>query len=161
MVVSHFLRWIDTARVSQRAAGAAALARAYVASELAFEDRCAAEAALTYLLDDPSAKVRYALAEALAIHRLAPLQIIHALASDQDEIADLVLKRSPLLTDGDLIDRIAMGTEGVQCSIAGRALVSKSVAPVLNCLLRSMLSSSKTASPESSAVSSNRRTARE
>jgi uncharacterized protein (DUF2336 family) len=38
-----------------------------------------------------------------------------------------VLKRSPLLTDGDLIDRVAMGTEGVQRSIAGRALVSKSV----------------------------------
>jgi uncharacterized protein (DUF2336 family) len=128
MVISHFLRWIDTARVSQREAAAAALARAYVGCELAFEDRCAAEAALTYLLDDPSAKVRYALAEALAIHRLAPLQIVHALASDLDEIADIVLKRSPLLTDGDLIDRVAMGTAGIQCSIAGRALVSKSVA---------------------------------
>ena len=67
MVISHFLRWIDTARVADRAAGAAALARAYVGSGLAFEDRCAAEAALTYLLDDPSAKVRYALAEALAM----------------------------------------------------------------------------------------------
>jgi len=131
MVISHFLRWIETARVPQRAAAAAALARAYVGCELAFEDRCAAEAALTYLLDDPSAKVRYALAEALAMHRLAPLQIIHALASDQDEIADLVLKRSPLLTDGDLIDRVAMGTDGVQRSIAGRALVSKSVAAAI------------------------------
>jgi uncharacterized protein (DUF2336 family) len=128
MVINHFLRWIDTARVTQRAAGAAALARAYVAFELAFEDRCAAEAALTFLLDDPSAKVRYALAEALAVHRLAPPQIIHALASDRDDIADLVLRRSPLLTDGDLIDRVATGTDGVQCSIAGRALVSKSVA---------------------------------
>lgn len=128
MVINHFLRWIDTARVSERAAAAAALARVYVSFELAFEDRCAAEAALTFLLDDPSAKVRYALAEALAMHSLAPLQIVHALASDQDEIADLVLKRSPLLTDGDLIDRVAMGTDGVQCSIAGRALVSKSVA---------------------------------
>ena len=127
MVINYFIRWIDTARVSERAAGAAALARAYVSRELPFEERCAAEAALTFLLDDPSAKVRYALAEALAMHRLAPLQIIHALASDQDEIADLVLKRSPLLTDGDLIDRVAMGTEGVQRSIAGRALVSKSV----------------------------------
>ncbi|MDN5928255.1 MAG: DUF2336 domain-containing protein [Hyphomicrobiales bacterium] len=128
MVISHFLRWIDTARVLDRAEAATALAGAYVARELPFEDRCAAEAALTFLLDDPSAKVRYALAEALAIHSLAPLQIIHALASDQDGIADLVLKRSPLLTDGDLIDRVAMGSEGVQCSIAGRAMVSKSVA---------------------------------
>jgi uncharacterized protein (DUF2336 family) len=131
MVINYFLRWIDTARVSDRAAAAAALARAYVSRELPFEDRCAAEAALTFLLDDPSAKVRYALAEALAIHRLAPLQIIHALASDRDDIADLVLMRSPLLTDGDLIDRVATGSEGVQCSIAGRALVSKSVAAAL------------------------------
>jgi uncharacterized protein (DUF2336 family) len=131
MVISHFLRWIDTARVSERAAGAAALARAYVSRELPFEDRCEAEAALTFLLDDPSTKVRYALAEALAMHRLAPLQIIHALASDQDEIADLVLKRSPLFMDGDLIDRVAMGAESVQRSIAGRALVSKSVSAAI------------------------------
>jgi uncharacterized protein (DUF2336 family) len=131
MVISHFLRWIDTARVSERAAGAAALARAYVSRELPFEDRCEAEAALTFLLDDPSTKVRYALAEALAMHRLAPLQIIHALASDQNEIADLVLKRSPLFMDGDLIDRVAMGAESVQRSIAGRALVSKSVSAAI------------------------------
>lgn len=131
MVISYFLRWVDTARVSDRMAAAAALARAYVSRELPFEDRCAAEAALTFLLDDPSAKVRYALAEALAMHRLAPLQIVHALASDQDEIADLVLKRSPLFTDSDLIDRVAMGSDGVQCSIAGRALVSKSVAAAI------------------------------
>jgi uncharacterized protein (DUF2336 family) len=131
MVINYFLRWIDTARVSDRAAAAAALARAYVSRELPFEDRCAAEAALTFLLDDPSAKVRYALAEALAMHRLAPLQIIHALASDQDEIADLVLKRSPLLTDGDLIDRVATASEGAQRSIAGRALVSKPVAAAI------------------------------
>jgi uncharacterized protein (DUF2336 family) len=131
MVISYFLRWVDTARVSDRMAAAAALARAYVSRELPFEDRCAAEAALTFLLDDASAKVRYALAEALAMHRLAPLQIIHALASDQDEIADLVLKRSPLFTDSDLIDRVAMGSDGVQCSIGGRALVSKSVAAAI------------------------------
>ena len=128
MVINHFLRWVETARVSERAAAASALAKAYVARELAFEDRCAAEAALTFLLDDPSAKVRYALAEALAMHRLAPPQIIHVLASDRDDIADLVLTRSPLLADGDLIDRVAAGTEGVQRSIAGRASVSKSVA---------------------------------
>jgi uncharacterized protein (DUF2336 family) len=131
MVISHFLRWVGTARVSQRSMAAAALARAYVLSELAFEDRCAAEAALTYLLDDPAAQVRRALAETLAMHRLAPIQIVHALASDRDDIADLVLKRSPLFTDSDLIDRVATGTDGVQCSIAGRALVAKSVAAAL------------------------------
>ncbi len=128
MVISHFLKWIDTARVSQRTDAAGALARAFADSELPFEDRCAAEAALTLLLDDPSAKVRLALAEVFAMSRHAPLQIIHTLASDQPEIADLVLRRSPLLTDGDLIDRVAMGTDNAQCSIAQRPRVSKSVA---------------------------------
>ncbi len=34
MVVEHFLRWIDTARVAERAAAAHALARAYLVSDL-------------------------------------------------------------------------------------------------------------------------------
>jgi uncharacterized protein (DUF2336 family) len=131
MVVNHFLRWIDTASVAERAAAAAALARAYIGPELEFEDRCAAEAALTLLLDDPSPKVRYALAEALALSRLAPLQVIHALVADHPEIADLVIKRSPLLTDGDLIDRVTTCEEPVQRSIAERPNVSKAVAAAL------------------------------
>jgi uncharacterized protein (DUF2336 family) len=53
----------------------------------AFEDRCAAEAALTLLLDDASSKVRLALAEVLSMSQHAPLQIINALASDQPEVA--------------------------------------------------------------------------
>ena len=59
MVVSHFLKWIYTARVGERAAAANALARAYINRDLPFEDRCAAEAALTLLLDDASSKVRH------------------------------------------------------------------------------------------------------
>ena len=50
VVVNHFLKWIGTARVAERAAAGAALARAYVERDLPFEDRCAAEAALTLLL---------------------------------------------------------------------------------------------------------------
>ena len=100
MVVGHFLKWVHTARVQERAAAAAALARAYIDRELPFEDRCAAEAALTLLLDDVSAKVRLAMAEVLSLSHHAPVQIISALASDQPEVAGLVLARSPLLTDG-------------------------------------------------------------
>src|SRR5947207_2013564 len=91
MIVSHILKWIDTARVSERAAAASALARAYINSDLPFEDRCAAEAALTLLLDDVSAKVRQSLAEALSMSHHAPPQVIAALASDQPEVAALVL----------------------------------------------------------------------
>ena len=131
MVVSHFLKWIGTARVSERVAAAAALARAYVDRELAFEDRCAAEAALTLLLDDASAKVRQAMAEALSMSRHAPVQIVAALASDQPEVARFVLARSPLLTDADLIDRVATGQKATQSLIAGRPVVSMAVAAAI------------------------------
>ncbi|WP_269929906.1 DUF2336 domain-containing protein [Aminobacter sp. HY435] len=131
MVVSHFLRWIDTAKVGERAAAATALAGAYVGRELPFEDRCAAEAALTLLLDDPSPKVRLALAEALSLSANAPLQIIAALAADQPDVAGVVLARSPLLTDADLIDRVASGPVVIQKLIADRPAVSMSLAAAI------------------------------
>ncbi len=131
MVVSHFLKWIGTARVLERAAAANALARAFVNRELPFEDRCAAEAALTLLLDDPSSKVRQAMAEALSLSPHAPPQVISALASDQPEVACLVLARSPLLTDNDLIDRVASGLTATQALIARRPKVSMAVAAAI------------------------------
>ncbi|TIW45616.1 MAG: DUF2336 domain-containing protein [Mesorhizobium sp.] len=131
MVVSHFLKWIYTAKVSERAAAASALARAYINADLHFEDRCAAEAALTLLLDDASSKVRLAIAESLSMSHHAPLQIISALASDQPEVANLVLARSPMLTDADLIDCVAGGQNATQKLIADRARVSMAVAAAI------------------------------
>jgi uncharacterized protein (DUF2336 family) len=130
-VVSHFLKWVWTARVSERAAAAGALARAYVNSTLPFEDRCAAEAALTLLLDDTSSKVRHSMAEALSMSHHAPMQIISALASDVPEVANLILARSPLLTDADLIDRVATGQKATQEMIADRPSVSMPVAAAI------------------------------
>jgi uncharacterized protein (DUF2336 family) len=131
MVVSHFLKWVYTAKVAERSAAATALARAYVNHDLPFEDRCAAEAALTLLLDDPSSKVRLAIADALSMSHHAPLQIINALASDQAEIAALVLSRSPLLTDADLMERVAGGEPSVQKIIARRPSVSMPLAAAI------------------------------
>lgn len=130
-VVRHFLKWINTARVSERAAAASALAQAYVTRELPFEDRCAAEAALTLLLDDASAKVRMAIAEAISMSRHAPPQILSVLASDQPDIASLVLARSPLFTDDDLIERVASSVGAVQRVIAGRPHVSMGLSAAL------------------------------
>ena len=128
MVIRHFLKWIGNARVGERCSAAAALARAFLDHELPFEDRCEAEAALTLLLDDPSPKVRAALAEALSMSRHAPPQVIAALASDQEEVAAVVLVRSPLLSDVDLIDRIATAKGSIQALIASRPVVSMSLA---------------------------------
>lgn len=131
MIVQHFLKWVESARVPERAAAANALARAFTVSELSFEERCSAEAALTLLLDDPSPKVRMAMAEGLAMSRLAPEQVISALAQDQDDIASLVISRSPLLADNDLIDRVAVSAGRVQRIIASRPQVSMALSAAI------------------------------
>ena len=74
-----------------RADAASALARAYLYSDLAPEVRAEAELGLTAVLDDPSALVRRALAEALASAADAPRHIVLALACDQSEVARVVL----------------------------------------------------------------------
>ena len=128
MIVQHFLKWSQAADVSKRAAAASALGRAYLQSDMDFEERCAADAAMTLLLDDPSPKVRLALAEAVASSRAAPPQIVTALAGDQYEIASLVIARSPVLRDGDLIARVAIAEPRIQALIADRPEVSNSLA---------------------------------
>lgn len=127
MVIEHLLKWLRTARVAERTAAAAALARTFSDHALPFEDRCAVEAALTLLLDDPSSKVRAAIAEALSMSRHAPLQIVSALAADQPDVAALIIARSPLLSDTDLIDRVADGNPAIQKLVAGRPRVSPQV----------------------------------
>jgi uncharacterized protein (DUF2336 family) len=131
MIVSHFLKWVNTAKAGERAAAAGALARAYVQHDLPFEDRCAAEAALTFLLDDPSPRVRKAMAEALAMSRHAPSQVIAALSIDQPEVSGVVLARSPLLADADLIELVASGPDSAQVLIADRSSVSMELAAAI------------------------------
>jgi uncharacterized protein (DUF2336 family) len=127
MIIEQFLNWVDSAKAQNRQAAASALARAYLQSELTVDERCAAEAALTVLLDDPSPNVRLALAEALSTSHRAPIHVISALACDQPEVASMVLIRSPLLSDTDLIDRVALGSDEVQCAIALRSQISATV----------------------------------
>jgi uncharacterized protein (DUF2336 family) len=131
MIVKHFLKWVNGARVSERAAAASALAHAFLDHGLAFEDRCEAEAALTLLMDDPSPRVRAAMAEVLSMSRHAPPQIVVALAGDQEEVAAPVLVRSPLLTDADLIDRVAASAAPIQALIASRPRISMSVSAAI------------------------------
>lgn len=131
MVIEHLLKWVRTALVSERAEAASVLARTFVEGELSFEDRCAAEAALTMLLDDPSSKVRAAVAEALSMSRAVPIQIISTLAADQPEVACFIIGRSPLMRDADLIDRIADGNPGIQKLVALRGNLNATVSAAL------------------------------
>jgi len=128
MIVRQFLQWVQTALPGDRAEATSALARAYLHSELGDEDRLAAEAAMTVLLDDPSPLVRRALAEAIASATEAPQTVVLALANDQPEIAEIILARSPLLTEAELVDLIGEGNERVQNAIASRVPVPASLA---------------------------------
>ncbi|MEP7455273.1 DUF2336 domain-containing protein [Phyllobacterium sp. SB3] len=127
MPIQHYLRMIENASVAQRCHATAALAHIYLHSELEHDERCATEAVLTLLLDDPSPKVRLALAEAFSTSVRAPAHIVASLARDQIEISTYILGRSVLLNDSDLIDCVAGGCGKAQRVIASRARVSPTV----------------------------------
>lgn len=130
-IIDYFLKWVREAKVSERADAAAALARAHLCNAIAFEERLGAEAALTLLMDDPSPKVRLSLSEALSLSPQAPIHIVVGLAADQPDVAAPVLARSPLLSDGDLVDRVAIGNTRVQVLIASRPKVSMAVSAAI------------------------------
>ena len=88
MIVRQFLQWVRTRQAGERAEATSALARAYLYSDLSHDDLAAAEGAMIMLLDDPSPLVRQALAEVLGFSADAPAAVVHALATDQPDIAD-------------------------------------------------------------------------
>jgi uncharacterized protein (DUF2336 family) len=131
MIVRQFLQWVRTAPAVDRADATSALARAYLYSDLSKDDRIAAEGAMLMLLDDASPLVREALAQALAASPEAPPTVIFALVADLPEIAGIVLERSPLLVDADLVDRVGGGIAWAQAAIARRAPLPRPVAAAL------------------------------
>ena len=131
MIVRHFLDWVRTAPAGKRAEATAALARAYLYSDLSPDDAAAAEGAMLILLDDASPLVRRALADALAASPSAPPAVMLALAADQPQIAAPVLALSPLFVDADLVDAVATGDGEVQIAIASRAALPSPVAAAI------------------------------
>ena len=130
-IVRRFLSWAQRADADGRAEAASALARAYLYSDISAALRREAEIGLASLLDDHSALVRRALAEALAGASDAPHHIILALACDQSEVSCAVLARSPVLTDSDLVDCIAVADVRAQIALARRPRLSMSVSAAL------------------------------
>jgi len=131
MIVRRFLLWARSASPGQRADGVSALARAYLYSDLSADDRWEAETALTAMLDDPAALVRRAMAETFANAPEAPRHLVVALAGDQSDVAALVLARSPVLTEADLVDCAALGDEPAQVAIARRPHVTPGLGAAL------------------------------
>ena len=131
MIVRTFLLWAQHAAAGRRAEAAAALARAVLYGDLKPADRRDAETALAALLDDASPLVRRALAEAFAGSPEAPRHLVVALANDQGDVAALVLARSPVLSDADLVDCVALGDDLAREAVAARSTLSAGVAGAL------------------------------
>lgn len=117
--------------VTARVVHAAHLARQCIDQLQPNHVRAQAEAALTLLLDDPSPKVRIAMADVLSTSVHSPLHIVTALSADQPEVAGYILARSTLLSDADLIDRVTYGAPSMQVLIAARPHVSLAVAAAI------------------------------
>lgn len=131
MIVRQFLQWVRTAPAGERAEATSALARAYLFSDLPEEERDAVAGVLVMLADDVSPLVRAALAEALGPSDEAPATVVHMLAHDRPDIAAVVLARSPLFIDAELVDFVATGGDDVQTAIAGRLPVPRAVAAAI------------------------------
>lgn len=132
MIVEQFIQWIITASPEKRAKATHALARAYLQSDLSEEDMDAAEAAMTFLLDDPHRSVRMALANVLSGSEKTPRHIIIGLLDDVPEIGALIAARSPILIDSELVDIVAMRELPLQLAVAGRMPVSVGVAAAIS-----------------------------
>lgn len=131
MIVRRFLLWARTATAEARAAGAAALAGAYLRSEMSEEDRQEAETALIALIDDPSPLVRRAIAEEVAPSLHAPRNLVLGLIAEQSDVAALVLAHSPVLSEADLVDAAAIGDRLAQRAIAMRRCLPLGVCAAL------------------------------
>lgn len=127
MIVTSFLSWMDKAGSYERAEAVDLFARAFLNGAMGGEDAAAVEAALAVALDDESPMVRRALAIAFSESEAAPRHVVLTLAQDQPEVAGLLIARSPLLQEADLIE-LATTSEGLSLlAIALRVEVSERV----------------------------------
>ncbi|MET0169775.1 MAG: DUF2336 domain-containing protein [Aliihoeflea sp.] len=124
-------QFLRSTRAADRATAAEYLANFCLNADTPADERHAAECALTLLADDPSPKVRAAIAAALAGSRRAPLHIVLHLAKDQPSVAGSLLLRSPLLGEGDLIELAATLDANGQAMLARRPSLSAGVAAAL------------------------------
>lgn len=89
------------------------------------------EAVLELLVRDVAKEVRKALAEAVADSHEVPPSIARRLATDEIEVAEPVLRQSPLLSDEDLIEIVRTNAMQYALAVAGRSQISEAVSEVL------------------------------
>src|SRR5688572_9013451 len=115
----------------QRGMAAHLAAMAYLGHDGPAEEHAALYAALIGFLDDPSVKVRAALAYGLLHAAEAPRSILLSLLQDSAVISRAVAQYSPALLDADLISLIRSGEFSMLTAIVMRDSISERVAEAM------------------------------
>ena len=131
MAVQNFLQLVQITTPAELAEAAGALARAFLYGELSEPEREEARLVLTGLLDNSSPLVRRALAESFASATNVPHYMVLTLANDRSDVAAIVLARSPLLSEAELVECAATADAFGQSAIALRPWVPAPVAAAL------------------------------
>lgn len=128
---SEFVRLSRSNDSDERGHAAHLAALAFLDHHGPADEHAALYAALINFLDDPSVKVRAALAYGL-LHSLdAPRPIMIALLQDSPIISRAILQYSPLLIDADLLGCIRKGDQSMWLAIAQRSKLSPRIAAEL------------------------------
>ncbi|SFV32346.1 Uncharacterized conserved protein, DUF2336 family [Devosia crocina] len=128
---SEFVRLCRSSDSDERGHAAHLAALAYLDHSGPGDEHAALYAALIGFLDDPSVKVRAALAYGLLHSEAAPRPIIMALLQDSAIISRAVLQYSPILIDADLSVSIKTGGRAIWLAISQRSSLSHRVAALL------------------------------
>lgn len=97
---------------------------AFIAHDGPPDEHAALYAAVLAFLDDPSVRVRAALAYGLLHSQKAPRPVVMALLQDAPIIARAIVQYSPVLLDADLLAVLKEADEALQLAMANRARLS-------------------------------------
>jgi uncharacterized protein (DUF2336 family) len=128
---SEFVRLSRSTDSDERGHAAHLAALAYLDHDGPADEHAALYAALIGFLDDPSVKVRAALAYGLLHSTEAPRPVIMALLQDSPIISRAILQYSPILIDADLLSCIRNGEPAIWLAIAQRSALSARVGAAL------------------------------
>ena len=128
---SDFIALSSSSDSEERARGAHLAAICYLEHSGPADEHAALYAILLRLLDDPSVKVRAALAYGLLHSTQAPRAIILALLRDSAVIARAIAQYSPALLDADLLPLVPDAPLPLLLALAQRSHVSERLAGAL------------------------------
>lgn len=128
---SEYLRLCQSGNSEERGQAAHFAASAFISHNGPADEQAALYAAVINFLDDPSVKVRAALAYALLHAAHAPRPVMLALLQDAPIIARAVAQFSPVLLDADLVPLTVDADVSVVRAIAARSQLGRLTAEAI------------------------------